>query len=83
VADAGAVRSAAYDRPVESGFGGHDLATSLRSEFELLAQRDLQQRAQADRLRALANQVEERTAADEHLLEEMAAALGAVGAAAD
>lgn len=61
---------------METGFGGHDLASSLRSEFELLAQRVVQQREQADRLRALADQVEERTARDEHLLEEMAAALG-------
>jgi hypothetical protein len=35
-----------------------------------------QQREQADRLRALAEQLEERTAADEHLLEELAGALG-------
>lgn len=45
-------------------------------EFELLAQRVSQQREQTERLRQLADQVEERTASDEHLLEEMAGALG-------
>lgn len=61
---------------METGFGGQDLASSLHGEFELLAQRVAQQREQADRLRALADQVDERTVRDEHLLEEMAAALG-------
>jgi hypothetical protein len=61
---------------VESGLGGQDLASSLRVEFELLAQRVSQQREQTERLRQLADQVEERTASDEHLLEEMAGALG-------
>jgi len=35
-----------------------------------------QQRQQADRLRAMAEQLDERTAADEHLLDEMAGAIG-------
>lgn len=48
----------------------------LRGEYESLLARVTQQREQADRLRALAEQFEERTAADEHLLEELAAALG-------
>ncbi len=61
---------------METGFGGQDLASSLRSEFELLAQRVVQQREQTDRLRALAERVEEHTTHDEHLLEEMAAVLG-------
>jgi hypothetical protein len=61
---------------VETGFGGQDLTSSLRGEFELLAQRIVQQREQSDRLRALADQVQERTARDEHLLEEMASVLG-------
>lgn len=53
-----------------------ELDSSLRAEYELLLVRMRQQREQADRLRALAEQLEERTAADEHLLEEMAGALG-------
>lgn len=53
-----------------------DLATNLRGEYELLRVRVEQQREQADRLRAMADSLEERTAADEHLLIEMAAALG-------
>jgi hypothetical protein len=61
---------------VDTGFGGKDLSSSLRGEFELLSQRVVQQREQADRLRLLADQVEEQTGRDEHLLEEMAAALG-------
>lgn len=61
---------------METGFGGHDLASSLRGEFELLAQRVQQQREQTERLRILADEVEERTARDEHLLEEMAGVLG-------
>jgi hypothetical protein len=53
-----------------------DLAANLRGEYELLRVRVEQQREQADRLRAMADSLEERTAADEHLLTEMAAALG-------
>lgn len=52
------------------------LEERLRGEYESLFARVAQQRAQADRLRALAEQFEERTAADAHLLEELAAALG-------
>ncbi len=53
-----------------------DLAASVRSEYELLRVRVEQQREQADRFRAMAEALEDRTAADEHLLKEMAAALG-------
>jgi hypothetical protein len=53
-----------------------DLATSVRAEYELLRARVEQQREQADRLRAMADALEERTTADEHLLTEMAGALG-------
>jgi hypothetical protein len=48
----------------------------LREEYELLAARVADQRAQSDRLRGLAEQLEERTQRDEHLLEELAATLG-------
>ncbi|HEX7289536.1 MAG TPA: hypothetical protein VF250_00290 [Conexibacter sp.] len=48
----------------------------LHTEYERLAARVEDQRAQADRLRGLADQLEERTQRDEHLLEELAAALG-------
>ena len=41
-----------------------------------MKQRVIQQREQVDRLRAVAEQVEEQTARDEHLLQELAAALG-------
>jgi hypothetical protein len=61
---------------MDTGFGGKDLSSSLRSEFELLSERVVQQREQADRLRLLADQVEEQTGRDEHLLAEMASALG-------
>jgi hypothetical protein len=60
--------------PDQAGHG--DLTSSLCAEYELLLVRVTQQREQADRLRALAEQLEERTAADEHLLEELAGALG-------
>lgn len=53
-----------------------DLESNLRGEYELLLVRVEQQREQADRLRALADQLEERTQRDEHLLEELAGALG-------
>lgn len=53
-----------------------DLSSELRGEYELLLVRVQGQREQADRLRSLAEQLEERTAADEHLLVELAAALG-------
>jgi hypothetical protein len=48
----------------------------LTAEFEMLARRVLQQREQADRLRLLAEQLEEQTTRDEHLLEELSAVLG-------
>lgn len=48
----------------------------LRDEFDNLAQRVRQQRDQADRLRGLADQLEEQTARDEHLLQELSAVLG-------
>lgn len=48
----------------------------LAQEFGVLTRRVRQQREQADRLRLLANQLEEQTARDEHLLEELAAVLG-------
>jgi hypothetical protein len=53
-----------------------DLASSVRAEYELLRVRIQEQREQADRLRAMADALEERTAADEHLLKQMAGALG-------
>ncbi len=53
-----------------------DLASDLRGEYELLVVRVAQQRDQADRLRAMAEHLKERTVADEHLLDEMAGALG-------
>lgn len=52
------------------------LENRLRVEYEALLARVQQQREQTDRLRALADQLEERTASDEHLLEELAASLG-------
>jgi hypothetical protein len=57
---------------------GHDgtLSDHLRAEFEQLASRVSQQREQADRLRALAGQLEDQTARDEHLLRELGAVLG-------
>jgi len=48
----------------------------LRTEFDALASRVRQQREQADRLRGLADQLEEQTGRDEHLLHELAAVLG-------
>ena len=48
----------------------------LAEEFDVLTRRVRQQREQADRLRLLANQLEEQTTRDEHLLEELAAVLG-------
>jgi hypothetical protein len=61
---------------METGFGGQDLTSGLRAEFELMKQRVIQQREQVDRLRAVAERVEEQTGRDEHLLQELAAALG-------
>lgn len=52
------------------------LESSLRNEYARLLARVTQQLEQADRLRALADQLEDSTARDEHLLEELAAALG-------
>ena len=52
------------------------MSQHLRGEFDLLASRVRQQREQFDRLRALADQLEEQTARDEHLLQELAAVLG-------
>jgi hypothetical protein len=48
----------------------------LRGEFDLLAGRVHQQREQVDRLRGLADQLEEQTVRDEHLLQELAGVLG-------
>lgn len=59
-----------------TGFGGGDLQSSLLGEYSLLVERVALQREQADRLRTLAEQVEEQVARDEHLLGEMRAALG-------
>ena len=53
-----------------------DLESSLRGEYEVLLARVVAQREQSDRLRALADALEERTRRDEHLLEELAGALG-------
>lgn len=53
-----------------------DLTSQLHQEYALLAERVAQQREQVERLRALTDQIAERTAADEHLLTEMSAALG-------
>jgi hypothetical protein len=52
------------------------LESSLRDEYARLLARVTQQRDQADRLRGLADQLEDGTARDEHLLDELAAALG-------
>lgn len=48
----------------------------LSAEFELLARRVRQQRDQVDRLRLLADQLEDQTSRDEHLLDELSAVLG-------
>jgi hypothetical protein len=53
-----------------------DLESSLRGEYEMLLARVEAQRGQSDRLRGLADALEERTRRDEHLLEELAGALG-------
>jgi hypothetical protein len=53
-----------------------DLASSIRSEYELLLARVRQQREQVERLRNLADELDDRTQRDEHLLEEMASVLG-------
>lgn len=53
-----------------------DLESNLRGEYEMLLARVDAQREQADRLRSLADALEERTQRDEHLLEELAGALG-------
>lgn len=53
-----------------------DLESSLRGEYEMLLARVEAKREQSDRLRALADALEERTRRDEHLLEELAGALG-------
>lgn len=53
-----------------------DFASTLQAEYELLLARVTQQREQAERLRALADQLEERTHCDEHLVQELAGALG-------
>lgn len=52
------------------------VADHLSAEFELLAARVRQQRDQADRLKLLVEQLEEQTARDEYLLEELSAVLG-------
>src|SRR5579863_10512392 len=61
---------------MSDGRGAGDLASSLRGEYELLHVRVRQQREQADRLRELAEHLDERTRRDEHLLQEMAGVLG-------
>jgi hypothetical protein len=48
----------------------------LVEEFDVLSRRVRQQREQTDRLRALADQLGEQTARDEHLLSELASVLG-------
>lgn len=48
----------------------------LLGEFDSLARRVEQQREQVERLRGLAEQLEEQTVRDEHLLDELAAVLG-------
>lgn len=53
-----------------------NLESRLQAEYEDLTERIAQQTEQADRLRVLADSLEERTAQDEHLLKELAAALG-------
>jgi hypothetical protein len=55
---------------------GQSLTDHLKREFGVLQARVEQQREQADRLRGLAEQLEQQTTRDEHLLEELAAALG-------
>jgi len=61
---------------MQAGFGGQDLKSSLMTEFALVRERVAQQRDQAERLRGLADQLDERIAHDERLLEDMASALG-------
>jgi hypothetical protein len=53
-----------------------DLESNLRGEYEMLLARVEAQREQTDRLRVLADALEERTQRDEHLLEELAGTLG-------
>lgn len=48
----------------------------LEQEYRALVAQVTEQRERADRLRALADQVEENAARDEHLLQEVAALLG-------
>lgn len=56
-------------RPQES-------SDAVESEYAKLAAQVLEQRERADRLRALANQLDENASRDEHLLGEVAALLG-------
>jgi len=70
------VRDAAYADGVSAGEANGDLTTTLRAEYELLCIRVQQQRDQADRFRRLADELEDRTQRDEHLLEELAGVLG-------
>jgi hypothetical protein len=58
------------------GGTGQDLAGNLRTEFELLAERVRHQREQTERLRVVADELEDRTAADERLLEQLAGVVG-------
>lgn len=48
----------------------------IEAEFASVAARVVEQRERAERVRALADQLEENAARDEHLLDEMAALLG-------
>lgn len=52
------------------------LTPDLEQEYRALVAQVTEQRERADRLRALADQVEENAARDEHLLQEVAALLG-------
>ncbi len=51
-------------------------STDLEQEYRALLAQVVEQRERADRLRALADRVEENAARDEHLLRELAALLG-------
>ena len=70
------VRSQTYASVVSAGAPNGDLSSALQGEYELLLARVRQQREQADRFRTLADELEDRTQRDEHLLEELAGTLG-------
>jgi hypothetical protein len=50
--------------------------SDLEQEYRALVSQVVEQRERADRLRTLADQIEENAARDEHLLDELAALLG-------